>query len=74
MFFGFDLQLTDSKPPTISSLLVYPIDDNAIVNESKRPISVSLSQQKDGSYVAEKIMAKGKKTGGKEILFVQESK
>ncbi len=60
MFFGFDLQIMDTKAPTISSLLVYPIDENAIVNESKRPISVSLSQQKDGSYVAENVLAKGK--------------
>ena len=60
MFFGFDAVLTDTKAPSVSSLLVYPMDENAIVNESKRPISVSLSQQEDGSYLAENVLATGK--------------
>ncbi len=60
MFFGFDKQIRDTKTPSISSLLVYPMDENTIVNESKRPISVSLSKQDDGSYLAERVMANGK--------------
>jgi murein DD-endopeptidase MepM/ murein hydrolase activator NlpD len=60
LFFGFDAVIPDSKKPTISSLWVYPIDDNSIVNQSKRPIAVNLSLQEDGSYLAEKIAANGK--------------
>ena len=60
MFFGFDTVLTDSKRPVINSLWVYPLDEKSIVNESERPISVNLSLQDDGSYLAEKISAAGK--------------
>ena len=60
MFFGFDAILTDTRAPSVSSLLVYPMDENSIVNESKRPISLSLSKQDDGSYLAENVLATGK--------------
>ena len=60
MYFGFDTVITDSKRPAINSLWVYPLDENSIVNQSKRPISVNLSLQEDGTYLAEKISAIGK--------------
>ena len=59
MYFGFDMVITDSKRPAINSLWVYPLDDKSIVNQSKRPISVNLSLQDDGTYLAEKISATG---------------
>ena len=59
MFFGFDSLLPDEKKPIISSLWVYPVDEYAVVNYSKRPISVNLSLQPDGNYIAEKIFATG---------------
>ena len=60
MYFGFDTVITDSKRPAINSLWIYPLDENSIVNQSKRPISVNLSLQEDGTYLAEKISATGK--------------
>jgi murein DD-endopeptidase MepM/ murein hydrolase activator NlpD len=60
MYFGFDTVITDTKRPAINSLWVYPLDENSIVNQSKRPISVNLSLQEDGTYLAEKISATGK--------------
>ncbi len=60
MYFGFDTVITDSKRPAINSLWVYPLDENSIVNQSKRPISVNLSLQEDGTYLTEKISATGK--------------
>ena len=60
MYFGFDTVITDSKRPAINSLWVYPLDENSIVNQSERPISVNLSLQDDGTYLAEKISATGK--------------
>jgi murein DD-endopeptidase MepM/ murein hydrolase activator NlpD len=60
MYFGFDTVITDSKRPAINSLWVYPLDENSIVNQSKRPISVNLSLQEDGTYLAERISATGK--------------
>jgi murein DD-endopeptidase MepM/ murein hydrolase activator NlpD len=60
LFFGFDSLLPDDKRPLLTSLLVYPLEDNTIVNQSKRPIVLSLSLQEDGTYIAEKITASGK--------------
>jgi len=58
LFFGLDLK--DDRNPIVSNVLVYPIDNTSIANESKRPILLSLSLQKDGSYLAEKVLATGK--------------
>lgn len=55
LFFGLDLK--DTKKPIVSNLLVYPIDNNSVVNESKRPVLLSLSLQKDGTYLSEKVLA-----------------
>lgn len=60
MFFGLDALMTDTKKPNVSSLIVYPIDSLSVANQSKRPVIVNLSLQKDGTYIAEKIMAKGR--------------
>lgn len=60
LLFGFDKLMTDTKKPLISSLLVYPLDENSIANASQRPVLVNLSQQKDGNYIAEKIAAMGR--------------
>ncbi|MFN3753574.1 M23 family metallopeptidase [Flavobacterium sp.] len=58
--FGFDSAIKDTKKPILNSLFVYPLDKNSVVNQSKRPIAVSISQQADGSFIAEKVMANGK--------------
>lgn len=57
LLFGLDLK--DTKKPVVSNLMVYPID-NGIVNESERPIMLSLSLQQDGTYISETVLAKGK--------------
>ena len=59
-YFGFDLLIPDTKRPVINSLWVYPLDENAIVNHSKRPLAVNLSLQVDGSYLADKVEGTGK--------------
>lgn len=60
MFFGFDVQIKDTRSPIINNVVVYPIGDSSSVNQSRMPLEVSLSQQKDGSYITGKITAKGK--------------
>jgi murein DD-endopeptidase MepM/ murein hydrolase activator NlpD len=60
MYFGFDALIPDDKRPTVTGLWVYPLNGNTVVNQSKRPVSVNLSLQEDGSYIAEKIVAMGK--------------
>jgi len=59
MYFGFDEVLLDEKRPQITSLWVYPINENAIVNQSKRPFFLSMIQQDDGTFISEKVMAQG---------------
>lgn len=60
MYFGFDAVITDNKRPLLTNILVYPLEDRAVVNQAKRPVAVSISQQDDGTYIAEKITASGK--------------
>jgi hypothetical protein len=59
MFFGFDKNLKDTKKPTISNVLVYPLDGTT-ANQSKLPLLLNLSLQKDGTYLANKVKANGK--------------
>ena len=60
LFFGLDKEMKDTKLPNIHGLMIYALNDEATVNESKKPILLDLKLQKDGTYVAEKIFAKGK--------------
>ncbi|TDE03164.1 M23 family metallopeptidase [Flavobacterium hiemivividum] len=58
--FGFDKDFKDTKKPTVSAVYVYPVDSKSSVNRSKRPLLLNLSLQKDGSYLANKVVANGK--------------
>jgi hypothetical protein len=60
MLFGYDKKITDTKKPNIASVYVYPLGTNTVVNKSKRPLLLSVSLQKDGSYLANKVVANGK--------------
>lgn len=60
MFFGFDALLKDSKKPIVSNLYAFPLDSKTTVNNSQRPIPVNLSLQKDGTYLADKVISNGK--------------
>ncbi|WP_264566878.1 M23 family metallopeptidase [Flavobacterium sp. N3904] len=60
MFFGFDAFMKDRKKPIVSNLYVYPLDSKTTVNHSQRPITINLSLQKDGTYLADKVVSNGK--------------
>jgi hypothetical protein len=60
MLFGFDKMLKDTKKPLISSIYVYPLDDETTVNQSKRPLLLNLVLKKDGTYQADKVVANGR--------------
>ncbi len=60
MFFGFDAFLKDSKKPVIQNLYAYPLDSKTTVNHSRRPIIIATTLQKDGTYLAQKVVANGK--------------
>ena len=52
--------MEDKKAPSFHGLMVYPLNDGAVVNESTRPVAVNVKMQADGTYLADKILAKGK--------------
>ena len=54
MYFGFDTEIKDTKKPFFMGLYVYPIDENSVVNQSKRPLLLTYDQQVNGDYLAEK--------------------
>ena len=58
LHFGFDLGIKDTKKPTLSGLYVYPLFSTT-VNKSQRPIVLNYSLQKDGTYLADKVVANG---------------
>jgi murein DD-endopeptidase MepM/ murein hydrolase activator NlpD len=59
MLFGFDKFFKDTKKPTLNGMILYPIDENSVVNQSNTPVSASLTLQKDGTYLSEKVKATG---------------
>lgn len=58
MLFGFDSGFKDTKKPVILGLYVYPLFSST-VNTSKRPILLNTALQKDGTYLADKVLANG---------------
>jgi hypothetical protein len=60
LFFGYDSSFIDTKAPQITEILVYPLSDSSQVNGSPSPVVISISLQKDGTYLASKIIARGK--------------
>lgn len=59
LLFGFGDDLKDSKAPQVTGMVAYPVTNNSQINGSAKPISLSLSLQKDGSYLSSKITASG---------------
>lgn len=60
MLFGFDKFFKDTKKPIIFNVYAYPLGDETTVNQSKRPLLLNLILQKDGTYLADKVVANGK--------------
>lgn len=60
LLFGYDQFIKDTKKPMVSGVYVYPLDGKTAVNQSKRPLLLNLSLQKDGTYLASKVSANGK--------------
>lgn len=60
LFFGFDSQLKDTKKPQVTAVYAFPIDSQTSVNQSLRPIPINLTLQKEGTYLADPVLANGK--------------
>lgn len=59
LFFGFDSFYKDTKKPILTSLFAYPLSESAVINQSKNPVVLSLTLQKDGNYLADRVRADG---------------
>ena len=59
MLFGFNKFLKDTKKPIVFGVYVYPLDSKTTVNNSKRPLLLNVSLQKDGTYLSDKVVANG---------------
>jgi len=60
MLFGFDKFIKDTKKPIIFNVYAYPLDEATLVNQSRRPLLINLALQKNGTYLADKVVANGK--------------
>ncbi len=58
LLFGIDIP--DSKTPIVSAIFVYPIGEDAHVNQSQNRTKIRLIKQKDGNYKTESLTAYGK--------------
>ncbi|QYJ68218.1 M23 family metallopeptidase [Flavobacterium litorale] len=59
LHFGLKKLMTDTQAPRIKGLMVYPLNDDAVVNGSNVPVTIPVVLQKDGTYRANAVMAKG---------------
>lgn len=55
----FDIDIKDTNPPVLQKLFAYPISSDAVINKSELKVQIPFSRQKDGSYIANKVSAKG---------------
>lgn len=60
LLFGFDALVKDTRLPSVTTLMAYPLGENSTVNQSLQPITLNISLQPDGSYVSEKVAVNGK--------------
>jgi hypothetical protein len=60
LYFGLAEKIKDTKTPIVNEVVVYPITEESIVNNSQIPISIPISLQKDGTYLASKVKVTGK--------------
>jgi len=56
----FGVEIPDTKKPLISSLIAYPIGEDAQIEQSQNPVKLRLILQQDGTYKTENIKAFGK--------------
>jgi len=55
----FGLRVADHKKPSINTLYAYPLSHEAQVHQSANPVKINFTPQKDGSFLADKVIASG---------------
>lgn len=59
LLFGLDVAITDTQAPVLNGIVVYPLDENTVINQSSESFSLSLSKVSDGNYRTESVYADG---------------
>ncbi|MFL9843806.1 M23 family metallopeptidase [Flavobacterium rhizosphaerae] len=59
LFFGLRNKMIDKSAPDVYGLMAYAISDSAVINESAQPVRVAVKKQKDGTWLAGTLYAKG---------------
>ncbi|MHB0756094.1 M23 family metallopeptidase [Polaribacter sp. M15] len=55
----FGIKVVDSRKPTIQSLKVYTLSDDARVNQQKKSFQIPIKNLGNGKYIADRITASG---------------
>lgn len=58
-FFGLALQIKDSQPPVVNALQISPLQKGTLINGSEAPFLLSITRQKDGSYLSQPVYTNG---------------
>ncbi|MFY7812060.1 MAG: M23 family metallopeptidase, partial [Flavobacterium sp.] len=57
--FGFDQWIKDENPPIINSIMVYPINDQTLINQKFEPLELLTQKTKSGELITSKIKVNG---------------
>ncbi|MTG97742.1 M23 family metallopeptidase [Myroides albus] len=65
---GMDKMVTDKIAPSVNSVFVYPISDDAVANTNANPQLLNYTTSADGTLVVPTVKAKGKISFGIDIF------
>jgi hypothetical protein len=57
LLYGYEVR--DATNPTLLGLFGYPLSKDAQINQSAKKVQLNFTQQKDGSFIADKVIANG---------------
>jgi murein DD-endopeptidase MepM/ murein hydrolase activator NlpD len=57
LLYGYDV--ADATNPILEKLFIYPLSENSLVNQSAEKVPLTFRRQADGTYLADKVTAKG---------------
>lgn len=55
----YGLEVRDATDPILRELFGYPLSEDAELNQSKDKVEIHFTKQKDGTFLAEKVLAAG---------------
>ncbi len=59
LHFGFDKIIKDSKKPVVSTIVAYPLSEDAHINGARTPVTLSVTTASDGTLLAQSVSASG---------------